>query len=462
MGHIMSKHSLIGCAGLLVWLAAAPPALRAQGAAATSSAPLLTLDDAIAMALAGNAQVQARSLDVTRAAAAVDESRAARLPQLATEFLGGVALTPINFTIPRGTLGTYTNVGPLPATDSRITTPRQFSGLFLTSVTQPVSQLFKIGLAVREAETGQRLASEGARASRAETIRQVRLAYANLAQVQSQLAGAEAALAALTELAGLMDRRLADEAVLKSDDLAVKAKLGQQQYQTLVLRNTLDSDREAFNRLLGRDLGVAFSVSPLPPVGGDDLNVTAAETQALAARPELAQARLQVQKASLEIRRTKADAWPDVSVQLNYLSFPNVNFLPANIAHLGIVATWQPFDWGARRKKVAQLSIAQQQATLAETDAEVQVRAEVRAAARKLAEARALVGAETLAVDTDRERVRVLMNRYHEDSSLLADVLQAQAAMAATDADFQQALAGFWAAKANFDRATGQQGEKDR
>src|SRR5262249_49322403 len=201
--------------------------------------------------------------------------------------------------------------------NSNITTPQQFAGLFLASVTQPVSQLFKIGLAVREAEVGRSLAGQSARSSREETIRQVRLAYANLAQLQSQLASAEAAHASLTELADLMDRRLADETVLKSDDLSIKAKLGQQQYQVLMLRNTLDSDREAFNRLLGRDIGVAFSVSALPPATDDVVNASSAEQQALAQRPELAQARLQVEKAALEVRRTKADAWPDVSVQLN-------------------------------------------------------------------------------------------------------------------------------------------------
>ena len=466
----MSKHSLtmaLAIPAIVTWLIAVgavnPAAAQAQATPpASSSAPILTLDDAIAAALAGNPQVQARALDVTKAVDATDEARAARLPLLSAQLLGGVPLTPISFTIPRGTLGTYPGLGALPAANSKITTPQQFAGLFMASVTQPVSQLFKIGLGVREAEVGRSLASEGARASRDETIRQVRLAYANLAQLQSQLASAEAALASLTELAALTDRRLADETVLKQDDLSVKAKLGQQQYEVLVLRDTLDSDREAFNRLLGREIGVAFSVNPLPPIADENIDATTAEQQAIAQRPELAQARLQVQKAALEIRRTKADAWPDLSLQLNYLSFPNVNFLPANIAHLGIVATWQPFDWGIRRKKVAELTIAQQQASLAATDTEAGVRAEVRSANRQLAEARALVAAQGLAVETDRERLRVLMTRYHEDASLLADVLQAQAAMAASDAGYQQALAGFWAARANFDRAIGEKEEKDR
>ena len=175
----MSKHSLINShlmsafRFLLIGVFAMLPATAlAQGTSV--SAPVLTLDDAIAAALSGNAQVQARTLDITRADDVTAEARANRLPQLNAQFLGGIALTPIDFTIPRGTLGTYSGVGPLPATDSKITTPQQFAGLFLVSVTQPVSQLFKIGLAVREAEVGRSLATEGARASREETVRQVR------------------------------------------------------------------------------------------------------------------------------------------------------------------------------------------------------------------------------------------------------------------------------------------------
>jgi outer membrane protein len=421
-----------------------------------SNAPRLTLDEAIAAAVAGNRQIQLRTLEVTKAADATSEAKTYRLPQFDTKFLGGLPLNPIDFTIPRGTLGTYPGLGPLPAKDSPIATPQQFAGVFEASVSQPLSQLVKIGVAVHEAQVGQDLAAEALRAERQETVRQVRATYADLAQLQEQRASAEASLASLRELASLTDRRLAEQTVLQGDALSVRARVSQEEYRLLMLTDSLASEREAFNKLLGRDLTVDFSVDPLPPVSTDEGDLASAEQQALAARPELKQAKLQVTKAALEVRRTHADALPQVSLQLSYLSFPNINFLPANITHLGVYVDWQPFDWGARRRQVAELTLAEQEAALTATDLDAQVRADVRAAYRHLGEARALVAAAALAQDTAKEQLRVLTNRYGQNAALTADVLQAQATVSDTDAQFQQALAGFWTAKAAFARAVGE------
>jgi outer membrane protein len=444
---------------LLVLLVVGAPAVALAQTTAPrppAVASRLTLDEAIAAAVAGNRQIQRRTLDVSKAAEATAEAKTYRLPQVDTKFLGGLPLNPIDFTIPRGTLGTYPGLGPLPAKDSPIATPQQFAGVFEASVTQPLSQLVKAGIGVHEAQVGQDLAAEALRAERQETVRQVRATYADLAQLQEQIASAEASLASLKELAALTDRRLAEQTVLEGDALSVRARVSQQAYRLLTLQNGLAIEREALNNLLGRDLNIEFSVDPLPPVSSDEGDLAGAEQQAVAARPELKQARLEVTKAALDVRRTHADALPQVSLQLSYLSFPNINFLPANITPLGVYVDWQPFDWGARRRQVAELTLAEQQASLAATDVDAQVRADVRAAYRHLGEARALVAAATLAEETANEQLRVLTNRYRENAALTADVLQAHAAVSDADAQFQQALAGFWTAKAAFARAIGE------
>src|SRR5664279_4336062 len=83
---------------------------------------LLTLQDAIDTAVKGNRQVQISILDITKATEATAEVRTARLPQFSTYILGGSTLNPINFTIPRGALGIYPTVGPIPGQDAGIHT----------------------------------------------------------------------------------------------------------------------------------------------------------------------------------------------------------------------------------------------------------------------------------------------------------------------------------------------------
>jgi outer membrane protein len=80
---------------------------------------------------------------------------------------------------------------------------------------------------------------------------------------------------------------------------------------------------------------------------------------------------------------------------------------------------------------------------------------DVKAKLRKLAEARALLDTSSLTQEAEREKLRVVTNRYGEKAALLSDVLQQEAAVTQADADHQKALAAFWSAKANFDYALG-------
>lgn len=419
--------------------------------------PVLTLQEAIGIAIKGNRQVQISALEIVKAAEATAEVRTSRLPQFKSYILGGVALNPIDFTIPRGALGIFPNTGPIPAQDANITTPRRLTGLIFGSAAQPVSQLYKIRLGIQASQLGEQLARENLRQKKQDTAQQVRQAYYQLVQTQSQIASAEASLQYLTELSALTDRNLAEETVLKFDSLNVKAKLSQQRYQLLTLRDSLDTRKEAFNRLLGRDLETAFSVEVQSLPTTEELDPAAAKTKALEQRTEIHKARLQTLKADLDVRRERAEYLPDFSLQLSYLSLANVNFLPQNIAHAGFLFEWQPFDWGQKHHRIEQLRSTAKEATLTAQDAEQQVLLDVRARQRKLAEARALLDAQTAVQETEREKLRVQMNRYQEKAALLADVLQQQSALAQADSQYQQAVAAFLTAKADFDRALGEE-----
>ena len=60
-----------------------------------------------------------------------------------------------------------------------------------------------------------------------------------------------------------------------------------------------------------------------------------ARKQALEQRPELRGARLQTKIAELDVRREHAKYIPDLSLQVSYLGFQNVNFLPQSAGTVG-------------------------------------------------------------------------------------------------------------------------------
>lgn len=409
------------------------------------------------MALKDNRQLQSAQLDVSKAQQATAEIGDSRYPQFSADVLSGVALHPIHFTIPEGAMGDIPGIGPLPAENKDVTEPRHITALVHASAAQPLTQLYKIDLGVRASRIGEEFARESLRQKRQELAEQVRDAYYQIVEAQAQVEAAEASLAALVELGALTERRLSEEAVLKSDLLSVKAKTSQQRVQLLTLRDGIETRKEAFNRLLGRDIRTEFSVELLPQPSLEELDLETARGKALDQRPEIREAKLQVEKAGLDIRRERAEYLPDLSVQLSYLSFPNINFAPQNLTSAGFLFQWQPFDWGQKHHKIEQLKSAAQQAGLASTDAGQQVLIDVDAQYRKLAEARALLEAQMAVQESEREKLRVAMQRYEQKAVLMADVLQQQAALAEADSQLSQAVSGFWTAEAAFRRALGEE-----
>jgi outer membrane protein len=423
--------------------------------AQTAPAPVLTIDDAVATAMKGNRRVQSSILDISRAGEKTADVKTERLPHFQLYALGGESLNSIDFTIPKGALGTYPATGQIPGQASKITTPRTFTGLVLGQATQPLSQLWKVHLALLESRIGEELAQESLRQQRRDTAHSVRDLYYQIAQTQTQLGSAEANVKYLVDLQAETDRNLAEQNALKADSLAVKAKLSQQRYQLLTLRDSLVSQKESLNQLLGRDLNSEFSVEAQPVPTEAELDIAVSRKEALSERAEVREARLQTKKAEVQVRRQRAEYIPDISAGFTYVSLPNVSFLPQNILQAGFVLQWQPFDWGQKRHKIESLKDSVKQTALTEQDAEQQVMVDVNAKFRKLAEARALLDTSALTQEAEREKMRVVTNRYSQKAALLSDVLQQEAATAQADGDYQKALAAFWSAKASFDYALG-------
>ena len=235
----------------------------------------------------------------------------------------------------------------------------------------------------------------------------------------------------------------------------MKAKLKQQRYQLLVAEDALVLQKQNLNRLLGRDLSTPLSVQMLAFDELVEWDLDAARKQALEQRPEVREAKLQTKIADMDVRREHANYIPDLSVQVSYLGFENVNFLPENVGTVGFLFHWQPFDWGYKKHRIAELKATTEQKATAEQDVEQRVLLEVEGKFRKLEEARMLLDAQTDQREAEQLKLREVTDHYNQKAALLADLMQQQAAVSGAEAQYQQALAGFWTARANFEKAIG-------
>ncbi|HEY0782927.1 MAG TPA: TolC family protein, partial [Thermoanaerobaculia bacterium] len=200
-----------------------------------------------------------------------------------------------------------------------------------------------------------------------------------------------------------------------------------------------------------------FTVEPVAAATAEESDLEAARARARERRPDLAQGRLQKRQAEIDSRLTRADRIPDLSFAVTYYSNLGLSVLPRNFTQIGLQLSWEPFDWGRRRHQEADKERAVTEADNALREAERQALLDVDRRFRQLDLARRQIDVRRLAEEAAAERLRVLRSRFAEQAALLKDVLAAEQTHAQAAADRQQALLGYWTARADFAQALGEE-----
>ncbi len=426
-----------------------------QPSNADSQALVLTVDEAVSLALQHNWNIQNSVLEVQKQDFEVSTARSRRKPQFQFTMLGGQLLHSFDFTVPKGSLGTFANTGPIPSTNAKIHTPSVFTTYLTGSIDQPLLQQYKIGLGIRATELGRDIAREDIRAERQKIAAEVRTAYFNLFAIQANVDAAGEVVKTLEEAQRVTAQYLAEKTVLRAEVLDVDARLAKSRYELSVAENGLATQREALNQLLGRDVATLFRVEYIPEQDASDLTLDAARHEALSNRPELRQAHLKEKQAEYDRRLAKAEYIPDLSLSLRYQGINNVQVLPQNVTTAGFFLTWEPFDWGRRHNKVVEAAKTIEQARNGIQDTESKLAVEVGGKYRKWHEASLLLKASRAAHEAATEQLRETGNKYKERAALLKDLLQAQAQNSETNFQYQQALSSYWGAFAELRKAMG-------
>jgi len=450
---MIGRNSIRGC--LLVVVTSLTLTAAAQGQERTEN--VLTLDQAIELARSHNRELKQAGLEVHKQQEAFSEARTQIYPRFDTYFLGSELLTPLDFTVRSGTLGTFPATGPVPAKDSIIHTPARPVAIASVTATQPLSQLFRINLSIRQQKLTTQLSQQSYLEHEQKLVNDVRHAYYATLQSQSEVESQRALLAYLGELQQLTGRRLQQEAVLKADSLRITAQRAKALYQLTVIEDTLADQKEALNRLLGRDLLEEFAVEMVPASLPEEASLQQARRSAIEMRPEIKTETIKKERAALETKIEKTRYIPDVSIQANYATTSNLSFLPQNVGAVGVLLTWQPWDWGQKRHNIAQKVDAEKQAQLSIDDVRDRVLQEVDSTFRRLREARLLLTAAQAARDAEAEKLRNQLDAYSHQTIVLSDLLQQQSAAASAEDQYRQGLLAFWKARADFQRAFGEE-----
>ena len=431
--------------------------LRAASTRGQEPAKPLTLEEAVSLARSHNRELKQAGLEIHKQQEAVSEAKTLLYPRFDTYFLASELLTPLDFTIRSGALGTFPATGPIPAKDSKIHTPARPIAIISVTATQPLTQLIRINLSIKQQKLAAELSQQSYFEHEQELVNQVRRAYYAILQSQSETDSQRALLAYLEELQQLTGRRLQQEAVLKADSLRITAQRSKARYQLTVIEDALADQKEALNRLLGRELQTEFSVEMVADSLAEESTLPQARKRAIEMRPEIKAEAIKKERTTLETKIEKTRYIPDVSIQANYLTAPNISFLPQNVGAVGVLLTWQPWDWGQKRHNIAQKLDAEKQAQLSVESVREQVLQEVDLAFRRLREARELLTAAQAARDAEAEKLRNQTDSYSHRTILLSDLLQQQSSVASAEDQYRQGLLAFLRARADFERALGEE-----
>jgi len=441
-----------------VWLGITLILVPSRAWAQQSSSPSieeLTLAHAVELALKDNRQIQVGRLEVEKFTDRLAVEKTHKLPKFEFEMLAAELVNKVHFNFKQGDLGTLAGLGPVPEKDVTVTAPRQPAFFFTGSVFQPITQQYRLSLVDRKIEVGRQISDQQLRVKQLEIVNNVKKAYYSLLQSQSALESAQEELKLYRELDRVTDHYVIQQVALKADSLEVKTRVQKIVYQVMTLSDQLTDQKEKLNTLLGRDVSTEFRVSLVSEPTPFEADLNAARAEAVAQRPELREAKLKVDAAEYDRRIKKSEYIPDLSVGVRYASVQNVKLLPDNLLQAGFLLTWEPFDWGRKKREMDENAKTAEQARTGLRETQDKVLVEVGDQFRKLRQSRQLLVAAQLAQETARENVRVLNVRYAAQESLFKDVLQGQSSLAEADHQYQQALLSFWTAKADFERAVG-------
>jgi len=425
--------------------------VHAQQSAATS-AESLTLEQAIALALRDNHAMKIAQLEVDKADESISAAKTFRLPSLHAYTLVSKNLANNELDVPNpGNL--FPGVGPF----FILNDSGQTRAIFAGSVIEPLTQQYRIGLNIKLQRVSRELAHAKLRQQQNETIDKVKKVYYSILQTRSALSSVEEALKSYRELDKVTGDYVVQQVSLRADLLTVQTRLAKVEYEQLELSNQLSTKKEQLNSLLGRAVDTSFEVAGVPEFTSFETDLATARKTALERRPELQQARLAIDQATLDRRIKKSEYIPDVSAGFVYFTprnYPSV--IPKNFANVGVAVSWEIFDWGRKKHQLAEKEKAVEQAKNGLKETEDQVLIDVGDKLRKLQQSGQALRVAKLAETSAKENLRVSTGRYKFQAVMLSDVLQSQASLAEATHEYQSALLAFWTAKAEFETALGE------
>ncbi|MDI6870440.1 MAG: TolC family protein [Bacillota bacterium] len=420
-----------------LWATWVLTAIAVMTSPALATERLLTLAEAIELALAHSPAVAAAEARLNGAAGRLAEAEAGFLPKLSLS-------------------GSYTRLDEVPTYGGM---PIPGSSLDNYDLRLVLSQPLYTGGALAAGREAARAGKETAEAQREQARQEAALAVAQAyyglrtATELKEIArlGLEAAESHAAQVKAAYDAGT----VLRTDLLRVQLQVGNARQNLIKAEHGVALARESFLSLVGLEPGTAIrfpELAPPPPLA-EDLEVLV--SAALARRPELVALRHSAEAARAGIAAAQAQRRPTVAPALVF------NWQGSEVGDLDqswsftVSASWNLFDAGAAAARIdqAKAGLAEVEQTLRRV--EDGIRLEVRQAYQAVREAEEAIPVALANREQARENLELVRLRYEAGLATPVEVTDAQVLLAQADTGYVQAINDHLVALARLAKASG-------
>ncbi len=406
--------------------------------AANDAAPCpLTLEQAVAAALARSPEVSATRWDAAAAAAQTDAARAQRLPQVKLS-------------------GSYSY-----ATEDQRLFPAAYNGetgVFGSGIaegavvlTLPLYTGGKLSHQTAAAELLQQAAAGDLTRTREIAAFNVTSLFYSLLAQKEVIASVESAITAMEAQRRSIQERVDLQKAAQVDVLRADVRLAELREQRTREINTQTVQQWTLAALLGledgRRLALTGSLELAEPPDCPD--AAGCMQTALQNRQDYAAAGQRAAAGSESVRSARSGYLPSLSLESSYglkwMSDVTDSFDGADdsqwVGQIGLAAEWPLFSGGAARAEVRRQAAVQQAALERERQLRLRIRTEVETALADVSSAAERVETTETAVQAARESFRIIEEKYELGKGAMVDVLTAQAALTAAETSYARARA---------------------
>jgi multidrug efflux pump subunit AcrB/outer membrane protein TolC len=415
----------------------------------------LTLHEAIDLALKQNTTLKISRAKVDESRQKVISARADYFPHLSnnTKYLALSSRELV--TIPAGGLGTIPGLGPFPSQSMSFNQGSSTLLISDTTLSQPLTQLFKIHEATSIAKSDQKIAEADVKLAEDGVVLTVHQLYYGLLIAHKQTEAVRAALGAARENVreseeGVRAGNLLDVAVTGS-----RVNLLQNRQSLLAAENQISDLTSELDDLLGLPPDTQLELSDVDILDMPAQSRSQYLNDALSMNPELQAAKETVVKTRHAVAAARDEYIPDITLFARHTYQDGAPFIEHNFGTFGAQLTWNLFDWGKRGGVVGQrlAQHAQAEENLKRIDKRITI--EIDKAYRKLDRTRMMLDVAKEMVVLNRENLRLSLNQLKAGTLTEAKCAQSKAMAMKAEADELQVQLDYLLAEAELRRITG-------